>query len=277
MHIHHGKQLLSGPSGKISVGMLVVFILIAVVGPLLTADPMEPSSEVLAAPSAKHLLGTNDVGQDVFARLVGGARTTMLVALSCATISVLISALVGISTGLVGGLYSAVMMRLVDAMLVVPSMILAVLLSAFIQPGVVGIIVIISLLHWAGGARIIRSRTLSLRELDHITAAKSFGAGWWHITTRHIVPDLLPLCAVVFVHRARTAVFLAAGLAFIGIGDPSMVSWGTMIQNARKFYYLPVWKWWLLPPGICLSAVIIALVFIGHNLERTADPRLQNA
>ncbi len=276
MHIRYGKHIVSSTSGRIGLGIAGVLAAGALVSPLVGADPSAQTTQVLEAPSWSHLLGTNDVGQDILCRLLHGARTSLLVAVCVGALSTAVSTLIGVSAGLIGGLYERVVMRLVDALLVTPILIPVVLVSAFIQPGVWGLIVIIAGLRWAGGARIVRAETLSLKHRGHVMASQAFGAGTGHVLVHHIGPDLSPVLLSSFVHSARTAVFMEAGLAFIGIAAPGMVSWGTMIRNAMNFYYLPAWKWWLLPPGLALSLLILSFVLVGQSLEQVMDPRLRN-
>ncbi len=277
MHIKYGHEFFRHK------GALPACILIALLGAfslaaaLFSPDPGAQSPAVLQAPSADHWLGTNDVGQDVLARLAAGTRTSLLVAVSVGVLSTLLSIAAGVPAALHGGLYDRAVMRIVDAFLVVPGIVVAVLVAAFVQPGIWGLILLISLLHWQGGARILRSQTLSLKQEAHVDAARTFGAGTWHLLRRHIVPDLTPLLIAGFVQRARMAVLMEAGLAFIGITTPGMISWGTMIRHAMDFTYLPVWQWWLLPPGICLSGLIIAFVFVGHALEQIMEPHSHHA
>ncbi|MFP4027892.1 MAG: ABC transporter permease [Candidatus Brocadiia bacterium] len=277
MHIKYAQSVVRSGMGKAGSYLLILIALIGIVGPLLTPDPTVESINVLEAPSAEHLLGTNEVGQDVAARLAAGARTSILVAIGVGVFSTFLSALFGISAALAGGIYEQTTMRFVDALLVIPSLILLILLSAFLQPALWGMILLISFLLWPGGARVLRSQTLSLKERPHVLASRTFGAGHVHIAVCHIVPDLSPLLVASFIHRARRAIFLEAGLAFIGITDPATISWGTMIRNALGFYYTPSWSWWLLPPGICLSVLILAFLFLGHSLETLLEPRLKHA
>ena len=277
MHVKYARSVMRSGTGKTGVCLLAFVALIALVGPLLSPDPARETVNVLQEPSGQHLLGTNEVGQDVWARLASGARTSIVVAVGAGALSTFLSALVGISAGLAGGLYERVTMRVVDALLVVPSLVLLILLSAFLQPGLVGLILLISLLHWPGGARVLRAQTLSLKERPHVFASRAFGAGPGHVVLRHIVPDLGPLLVVSFIQRARAGVFMEAGLAFIGITDPGIVSWGTMIRNALGFYYTPAWSWWLMPPGLCLSLLILSFMFLGHSLELIMEPRLRDA
>ncbi|MEA2032615.1 MAG: ABC transporter permease subunit, partial [Euryarchaeota archaeon] len=150
-----------------------------------------------------------------------------------------------------------------------------ILVAAYVLPNVWTLIFLISILTWQGGARLVRAQTLSLKERMHIYAARTFGANKRYISTRHIIPELGPILVAVFIHSATRGVFMEAGLAFLGIADISTVSWGLMMHYALKFYYLEVWKWWLLPTGLALSITIMAFVFIGHAFETAMDPRLR--
>lgn len=277
MHISYSKKIINSGMGRAGLILLGLVVLLALAGPWTAADPAQQTEDVLQPPSINHVLGTDDVGHDVWARLAAGARTSLVVAIGAGLLSTALSAAVGISAGWAAGLYDRFSMRVVDAILVMPTILVLILLSAFIQPNLLGLIILISVLQWAGGARVLRAQTLTLKERPHVRAAQSFGAGSVHILARHIVPDLTPLLTVSFIHRARRAVFMEAGLAFIGIVAPSVISWGTMIRNALGFYYTAAWSWWLLPPGLCLSLMIMSFLFLGYALEQVMEPRLNNA
>ncbi len=276
MHINYWKELKKNTFGKIGLAMLLTVVIIAGSSSLLARyDPGEPSRAALKPPSSEHWLGTNDVGQDIWSRLIYGARNSLLVALGVGLFTTLISTVAGASAALVGGLYERIMMRMVDALIAIPAFIVIILVAAYVLPNVWTLIFLISILTWQGGARLVRAQTLSLKERMHVYAARTFGANKWYISTRHIIPELGPILVAVFIHSATRGVFMEAGLAFLGIADISTVSWGLMMHYALKFYYLEVWKWWLLPTGLALSVTIMAFVFIGHALETAMDPRLR--
>jgi peptide/nickel transport system permease protein len=328
MHINPKKELVKSRGGRIGLALLLIVVLMAVFADLLAVhDPLELTSNSFAPPSWEHPLGTNHAGQDIWSQLVYGARTSLVVGLLVAVLSTILSALIGASTAIVGGAYDRLMMRLVDAFIVIPMILLLILLSIYVDPnlgdaaiiaieaviGVVvlavsvyvvrslgwlgllvivpililivlardllpttaGLIVIISLLSWQGGARTLRAQALSLKERTHVSAARGFGAGTWYIIRRHIIPDMGPLLVADFVFCMRRAVFLQAGLAFLGIGNPNVVSWGSMINDARAWVFLDVWRWWLIPAGAALSITIVAITLIGSGLEPALDPRLR--
>jgi peptide/nickel transport system permease protein len=306
--------------------MVVVFM--AVFANLLTPyDPLVQTEHSFELLSWEHPLGTNHAGQDIWSQLVYGARTSLVVGLLVAVLSTVLAALVGASTALIGGVYDRIVMRLVDAFIVIPLILLLILLSIYVDPNLSngaiigieiiigitvlwvsvyvvrnlgwvglliivpllvliflsrsllpstgGLIIIITLLSWQGGARTLRAQALSLKEKPHIVAARGFGANTWYVVRRHIIPDLGPLLVADFVFCMRRAVFLQAGMAFLGIGNPNVVSWGSMINDAREWIFLDVWQWWLIPAGVALSLTIVAITLIGSALEPALDPRLR--
>lgn len=276
MHIDPKRELVHSGRGRFGLAALGLMVIIAVFAPLLAGyDPMAQTTLSLQSPSSAHLLGTNHVGQDIWSQLVYGARTSLLVGFSVAALSTLLSAVLGASAALVGGIYDRIVMRIVDGFIVVPGIFVLILVAGYTRPGVGLMIVLLSLLGWQAGARIVRAQALSLKQETHVSAARCFGAGKSYLITRHILPDLGPLLLVEFVFGLRRAVFLEAGLAFIGIADPGMVSWGMMMSEALRFVYLDVWIWWLLPPGIALALSIVGVTFVGHAMEPVMDPRLE--
>ena len=255
--------------------ILLIMVALALLSPVLAGDaPNRQTREAFESPSLTHILGTNHVGQDNWSRLCHGARTSFLVGFFAASAATLIGLIVGGSCAFRGGTYDAVMMRFVDALLIIPAIIVLILVAAYVNPRLPLLIVLISLLTWSGGARIVRAQTLSLKKRSHIQAARTFGGSGWYVMHRHIVPDLGPILVVEFIHGFRRAVFMEAGLAFLGIGDPTTVSWGTIMKNAVDYSYMGAWGWWLVPAGLALSLTILSLTFIGHTLEPMMEPRL---
>ncbi len=255
-------------------------VFVAVFAPLFTPySPTEPAGTPFARPSSANPLGTNDVGQDLLAQLVYGTRLSLVIALSAAAIALVVGLGVAVIAGYYRGLAETVLMRIVDLMLGFPFLMLVIVLAAFFGRGLGTTIGVLATVLWARPARVLRSQVLKLRELDHVLAARAMGAsGRWAIA-RHIVPRITPLAAVQFVRIANIAVMLEASLSFLGLGDPSRISWGTMLYfaNARSAFLTDAWKWWILPPGLALTAVILGLAFLGYAVEEWADPRLRRA
>ena len=276
MHINLKTEIKRSHVGKAGISILLVMVVLAVLAPLLSSyGPDQQSIDTLRAPSGGHWLGTNHVGQDIWSQLLYGARTSMIIGFSVGILSLLLSLIFGVSAALIGGLYDKIVMRIVDAFIVIPMVILVILVAAYIRPDIFVLIFLLSILSWQGGARVIRAQTLSLKERGHINASRAFGASRIYIAWRHIIPDLMPILMVEFIYGVRRAVFMEAGLAFLGIGDPMLISWGTMMRDALSFSYLDVWQWWLVPAGVALSLVIIGLTFVSHAAESVLDPRLR--
>jgi peptide/nickel transport system permease protein len=276
MHISLKKEIKQSHAGKAGIIILLLVIAIAVFAPFLSRyDPVQQSTTSLLAPSLTHWLGTNQVGQDIWSQLLYGARTSLLVGFGVGILSLILSILFGVSSALIGGIYDRIVMRIVDAFIVIPMIVMVILVAAYIRPDLPVLILLLAVLSWQGGARIIRSQALSLKEMGHVNSARTFGAGQFYIAWKHIVPDLGTILLVEFIYGVRRAVFIEAGLAFLGIGDPMLVSWGTMMRDAMKFSYLDVWQWWLIPAGVALSLTIVGLTFISHAAESVLDPRLR--
>ena len=275
MHIDLGHEIRHDRMALLGILVLAAILLMAIFAPLLSPySPAEYSGRIFSPPSNDHLLGTDSMGQDIWTRLLFGARTSLLVAASVALLASSLSVLIGASSALVGGLYERFWMRIVDVMISLPTIIVMILIAAYFRPNLPLLILLISAFSWPGGARIVRSQVLTLKERMHIYAARTFGADQRHILKNHIVPDISPIIASMMIQDARKAVFMEAGLAFLGVSDPLIISWGKMMNQALAFTYLDVWKWWLLPTGILLSLTLVSLSFLGVSLEAAMDPRL---
>ncbi len=276
MHIDIKHEILESNAGRTGLIILGGMTVLAVSAPVLAPyDPVAQTTSVFLQASYQHLLGTNHVGQDIWSQLVYGARTSLAVGFGVGIISTLLSMLIGILCAMLGGYFDKIIMRIVDALIIIPAIIVVILVAAYIRPGIAMLIIVLALLSWPGGARVVRAQAMSLKERGHIYAARASGAGTMYIAGRHIIPDLGPILIVEFIYGVRRAVFIEAGLAFLGIGDPLQVSWGTMMHEAMRFSYLNVWQWWLIPAGLALSLTIIGLTYIGHAAEPVLEPRLK--
>ncbi len=258
-------------------GILLALIAGAVLAPQLA--PYRP--EVLAGgalqpPSGQHLLGTNHLGQDIFSQILWGGRDSLTVAGAAATLAVVAGTAVGVGTGLVGGLADTVAMRVVDVFLGIPRLPLLILVAAMVGANRVSLSVVIAAMTWPVVARLLRGRTMSLRQRGFVSAARGFGGGLGYLMARHLVPALGPLVISSFILVAANAVLLEASLAFLGLGDPSGSSWGLMLNKALLqpgLYFTPVWLWWVLPAGFAITAAVLGLSFLGVGLEPLVNRR----
>ena len=259
------------------VAMVSVFVAIGLLAPWLA--PYEPEAATgpsLQSPSWSHLLGTDDAGADILSRLIWGTRTTLAVAV-CATALVLaIGIALGLTAGLRGGLVDTVVMRVVDVVLALPMIPLLLFIAALAGPSLTLSILMIGLFSWPPTARIVRSQTLSLRRRGFVDSARGFGGGPLYVMRRHLIPALGPVIGANLVFVAGVAVTTEAALSFLGLADPSVVSWGAEINRALaddQIAFGSLWLWWLLPFGVALTLAILGFTLIGVALEPRFNPR----
>lgn len=268
---------LRSPMVVAGAGMLLALVAAAVLAPHLAPyRPEELAGGALQAPSVDHLLGTNHLGQDIFSQVVWGGRDSLSVAAAAAALAVMVGTLVGVGAGLLGGGVDTVTMRVVDVFLGIPRLPLLILVAAMVGANRVSLSVVIATMTWPVVARMLRSRTLSLRQQGFLDAAKGFGGGLAYLMARHVVPALGPLLISSFIMVAANAVLLEASLAFLGLGDPTGTSWGLMLNKALLqpgLYFTPVWLWWVLPAGFAITAAVLGLSFLGVGLEPLVNRR----
>ncbi|HUT87082.1 MAG TPA: ABC transporter permease [Candidatus Heimdallarchaeota archaeon] len=272
------------PLGFLGVGILLCFVLMAIFAPILPRlseiyDPvqgMDPEILGTSSPSGRHLLGTDAWGGDILSQLMHGARTALLVAVVAAATSVAIGTLIGLVAGYFAGLVDGTLMRLVDVMLTLPLIPLVLVVSSALgQLSIWGVVLLIGFLGWPGIARVIRAQALSLRTRDFIESARAYGAGNVRIILRHMAPSVLPLAFVYMSLTANGAIFLEAALSFLGLGDPNTVSWGMMLQWCFKTGNTFRAPYWMLPPGLSISALCFSFYLIGRGLDEVVNPKLR--
>jgi ABC-type dipeptide/oligopeptide/nickel transport systems, permease components len=260
-------------------GLLLAFFLsVALLAPWLAPySPLAYSGAPLESPSFRHLLGTDGTGQDILSLLIYGSRVSLLVGISTALAGTLLGCGVGLAAGMYGRLSDRFIMRFIDIFLTIPHLPLMLLLAAHFKPQLSTTIAVLVLFSWPVEARLIRSQVLTLKQREYLDAARLTGASRVYLIRRYIWPELIPLLAGQIVLRASRAVLAESGLAFLGLGDPSAKSWGMMLKNALDYqaiYYSSAWQWWLLPPGLCITALILALTMAGYAWEEKYNPAL---
>lgn len=271
MHERSISQKLKTPKGITGLAILTFFIVIAVAAPFLAPySPSDISSQPLLPPDDAHPLGTDDVGKDIFTELLYGSRTSLTVA-SVVSLGVLtIGTLIGVFSGYVGGNSDRVLMRGVDIFLMIPDLPLILILAAYLRPNIWNIIFILILMGWPIGARVTRAQTRTLRVSGHVDFARVSGATAQYVIKKHIVPDLYPIMVTTVVMQSIRAILSESGLAFLGLGDPSYPSWGSMIKYAITYpmiFFTDAWLWWLLPAGACITLLVLGFVLLGQSLE----------
>jgi peptide/nickel transport system permease protein len=225
-------------------------------------------------PSREHWLGTDDIGRDVFSRVVFGARVSLSVGIVAVTIYVLIGTILGALSGYFGGIVDAVIQRLTDAVMCFPSLIIIIAAVAIVGPSIYNVMVIIGLLTWPSICRIVRGQFLSLREREFVEAARSMGAGNMRIIFRHLLPNAVAPIIVAATFGIASAILTEAGLSFLGLGvQPPTASWGNMINTAQSAAVLQRMPWLWIPAGIMIALAVLSINFIGDGLRDTLDPR----
>jgi len=264
--------------GAAIVGALIVCAALAPV--LAPYDPHASSGAALAAPSADHLVGTNDAGQDILSQLIWGARSAVAVALLAALLAVALGVLVGAGAGLLRGWVDVAAMRAVDVLLALPALPLVILIAALAGPSRPTVIAVIGLAGWPSIARVVRSQALTLGRRGYVDAARGFGAGPLYLLRRHVIPALAPICVANFVYWAGTAIVLQSGLAFLGLSDPTEISWGAVLNRAlghQGIYLTSEWLWWVLPAGVAITVAALGLALLGLAVEPRSNPRWRRA
>lgn len=260
----------------VSIAVLCMYIGIALAAPLIApGGPYEITGKPLQPPDAEHLFGTNNIGQDIFAQLVYGARITLLFGFCSALLAVVISTSVGIIIGYYGGIVDEIVSRAIDVFMPIPMFVLLIVLTTFFSPGVLQVSILMGLLGSVYGIRIIRSQVLSLSQTNFVEGARAIGASDFQIMYRHILPNVMPIVTFKFVSSSQHMLVMGVGLSFIGMWDTSTIDWGTMIQNAysQGGLALGLW-WWILPPGIAVIGISLALAMIGYSFEEKFNPRV---
>ncbi len=225
------------------------------------------------------LLGTDATGLDVFSQLVYGARVSLLVGLLSAFIGIGLGLLIGMMAGYLGKLIDEVLMRFTDMLLVIPSLPLLIVLVAVLgtklgSSRLPALILVIGFLGWMGFARVVRSQVLSLKERPFVEAAKAAGAGTGHITTKHIIPNIVGLIYVNLALAVPGAILTEAALSFLGLGDTTVMSWGRMLHDVQLYAGTRNW-WWVIPPGLSIALVSLSFVLIGYSLDEIFNPKLR--
>lgn len=260
-----------------SAVLIIVIILMAIFAPLVAPyDYIKQSlSDRLQAPGPAHWLGTDELGRDVLSRIIYGARISLMIGLVPTLISMVIGTVLGLFAGFYGGKVDFIIMRLADVMLAFPSLLLAMVVMYTMGGGLINIFIALSLVNWAGTARVVRSQTLSLKEKEYVEAARSIGVKKWVIMFRHILPNCLPSLIVLFTLNIPAAILSEASLSFLGVGaQPPSASWGLMVVRGKK-YLLTGQPWLAIAPSVAIMIVVMAFNFFGDGLRDVQDPYLK--
>ncbi len=267
----------SNPSALVGLAIIVFFVLIAILAPYIAPyGEHERAGTPYEPPSSAHWLGTDDVGEDMLTLMMFGAQVSLIVGFAAALVTMLIGGAVGVFAGYFGGRTDVALMRITDYFLVIPDIPLMLVAAAIWGRSLTNIIVIIGVIYWTTTARLMRAQTASLRERVFVRRAHAIGAGNMRIIGRHILPQVAPLLIAITVLSVAFAIFAETAIAFLGLGDPSLTSWGKLIENAFQGSAITLGAYWaIVPPGVAVALVVLACTMIGRSLEDALNPRLR--
>lgn len=268
------KRFRRSRAGVIGLGLVLLLVLLAVLAPTVTTRaPLATSSKAFVPPSASALLGTDNIGRDVWSGIVHGARVSLTVGILVALAAAAFGIMVGAVAGYAGGVYDALLMRVSEFFQIIPQFFLALVFVAIVGRGLDKVILVLSILGWPLTARLVRAQFLSLRRREFVEAARALGMGDLRIAAREILPNTLPPIVVTTTLGAGHAILLEAGVSFFGLGDPTLMSWGQMLNNAQGFLQH---AWWMsVFPGLGIFLAVLGFNLLGDGLNDALSPRLQ--
>ena len=263
--------------GMLGVSLILVFVIIALVAPWVAPyDPRALVGTSFQPPTDKHLLGTDQLGRDIYSELIWGARISLIVGLLASASSVAIGTIIGLLSGYYRGPPDSILMRITDLFITLPNLPFMLILAALIGRSVWNIIFVIAVTGWTGTAKMVRSQTQSIKERPYVEAARSVGAKDRHIVIRHILPNVFPLVFANAIIGIVDAILAESGLSFLGLGDPTKPSWGLILRHANEAGALATGRWWfIIPPGLCIMLVAIGFAFSSYSLDQILNPRLR--
>lgn len=269
-------------AGMIGLVVLVLIIVAALLAPALAPQRMLDVTQLLdnpryAPPSVAHPFGTDHQGRELWVRMLWGARVSLVVGFAATAMSMVIGTIIGIAAGHFTGWVGGLLMRVVDFFLVLPSLILAIVLAAVLSRGVATIVIAIGITSWAGTARVVRSQTLSIESRDYVERARVLGAGHWHIIIKHLLPAVMPLVLANTTLTVGSAIISESTLSFLGLGDTTKQSWGTILKNSMDVSAATSGYWWyVLIPGLAILVVVMAFTLVGRAVESIVNPTLRS-
>ena len=267
------KGVLRRKSPRLVIGLwLLGIVAVAGIAGLLDGGGGSRTSEtILSSPSRSHLLGTDELGRDVLARLLAGAKTSLLVALPGVLMATVVGTAVGLVSGSVGGIGDELTLKVIEVFQIIPGFLLALVATAIFGASLSLLALVLACVFWPSTARLARGEALACQQLDFVESARALGASRMRILVHHVLPAVVPVVVVNASFQAGTAILVEAGLAFLGVGDRNVVSWGTMLADAQP--YLTVAWWAAVFPGVALAATVIAMNLVGDGLNAALDVR----
>ncbi len=263
--------LWANPPGRIGLAGLGILVILGAGSTWLAPHaPDTLAGPILAPPGRPHLLGTNGLGQDILSQVLAGCRVSLAVAVAVGVAGTTLGFLAGAAAGFHPRRLGVFIMRVVDGLMAIPRLPLIILLAVFLRPRLVNVIGVLVFLSWPGVARTIRAQVLSLRERDYLRFVRFSGGGFFYVMRHHLWRELLPLLLAKATATAGHALLAEAGLSFLGLGDPTLKSWGSMIRSGLDYpgiLWTPAWSWWLLPPSFMVSLALLSFTLVGYGLD----------
>ncbi|WFR61391.1 ABC transporter permease [Paenibacillus amylolyticus] len=276
------QQLIISKTGMFGAVLVLLVVLIAIGAPLLTShDPaaVNPLNRLkppawLEGGTAEYWLGTDNLGRDMWSRIVYGARVSLIVGMGAVIVSGIIGAILGLVSGFYGKWLDAIIMRVGDAFMAIPTILFMLVVMAIVGPGITTLILVIGVTNWVPFTRVVRSEVLSIKERDFVHAARSIGAKNGRLILRHILPNILSSFIVICGMNVGTTIIMEASLSFLGLGiKPPDVSWGGMLSDGRQYVAT---SWWVATfPGLAITFTVLGVIFLGDWLRDVLDPRTE--
>lgn len=267
------RQFRKNRAAEISLYLILVFVATAVLAEAFSPyDPFTLGDETLLGPCADHWMGTDDLGRDTLSRVIHGARVPLLVGFLATATSMLLGILIGSFSGYFGGRTDVILMRATEYVLVVPRFFLALLVVAMLGTGIMKIVLVIGFLGWPEVARVVRAQFLTFREREFVLAARAIGASHIKVIFGEILPNAIPPAVVVASILVARAILLEAGLSFLGLGDPNLISWGSLLSEAQERLGASVWL--ALFPGMAISLLVLCINLFGDGINDVLNPKL---
>jgi len=263
----------------IGLAIITFFILLSVIAPYISPySATAQTCAVYAPPSAQHWLGCDDGGIDMLSELMQGGRISLVVGFAATLVAMVIGGGVGILSGYFGGWIDSVLMRITDYLLVIPDLVFALVIAELWGPSLFHVIIVIGILEWTSTARIIRAQVMSLKQRVYIKRAQAIGSGHPRIIVRHILPQVGPLLMANTVLTVAIAIYLETALAFLGLEDPTVTTWGTILEHAFERTAISSGAWWaIVPDGFAIAILIVGCFLLGQAIEDALNPRLKVA
>jgi peptide/nickel transport system permease protein len=263
----------------IGLAIIALFILLAIVAPYISPySAAAQTCHVYAPPSIHHLLGCDDGGIDMLSELMQGGRISLVIGFAATLVAMVIGGGVGILSGYFGGWVDISLMRVTDYLLVIPDLVFAMVIADLWGASLLHVILVIGILEWTATARVIRAQVMSLKERVYVKRAKAIGSGHARIIWKHILPQVGPLLIANTVLTVAIAIYLETALAFLGLEDPTVTTWGTILEHAFDRTAISSGAWWaIVPDGFAIAAVIVGCFLFGQAVEDALNPRLKVA